>query len=82
MMHIAAGEFASRPFSGHVETSSRYGRLEVVQYGDLNNRTTDLAVVKIDPSGLNLHPLALGNSTGVQVGDTVHIGQWETEWGL
>jgi putative serine protease PepD len=34
--------------------------------------STDLAVIKIDPSGLNLHPLALGNSGAVQVGDTVY----------
>jgi putative serine protease PepD len=29
-------------------------------------------VIEIDPSGLNLHPLALGNSGSVQVGDTVY----------
>jgi putative serine protease PepD len=34
--------------------------------------STDLAVIKIDPSGLNLHPLALGSSSTVQVGDTVY----------
>jgi putative serine protease PepD len=34
--------------------------------------STDLAVIKIDPSGLDLHPLALGNSSGVKVGDTVY----------
>jgi putative serine protease PepD len=34
--------------------------------------STDLAVIEIDPSGLNLHPLALGNSGSVQVGDTVY----------
>jgi len=32
----------------------------------------DLAVVKVDPSGLNLHPLTLGDSSTVQVGDTVY----------
>ncbi|HEX6458320.1 MAG TPA: trypsin-like peptidase domain-containing protein [Thermoleophilaceae bacterium] len=32
----------------------------------------DLAVVKINPSGLNLHPLTLGDSSTVQVGDTVY----------
>ena len=32
----------------------------------------DLAVVKIDASGLDLHPLTLGDSTGVKVGDTVY----------
>jgi S1-C subfamily serine protease len=35
----------------------------------------DLAVLKIDPSGLGLHPLKLGSSRDVQVGDpTVAIG--------
>ncbi|HKN93050.1 MAG TPA: trypsin-like peptidase domain-containing protein [Thermoleophilaceae bacterium] len=32
----------------------------------------DLAVVKIDPSGLNLQPVTLGDSSSVQVGDTVY----------
>jgi S1-C subfamily serine protease len=37
--------------------------------------STDLAVLKIDPSGLNLKPLALGDSKNVQVGDpTIAIG--------
>ncbi|MDX6670842.1 MAG: hypothetical protein QOI91_1205 [Solirubrobacteraceae bacterium] len=37
--------------------------------------STDLAVLKIDPSGLNLKPLALGDSKHVQVGDpTIAIG--------
>jgi len=31
----------------------------------------DVAVIKVDPAGLNLHPLALGNSPGVSVGDAV-----------
>jgi S1-C subfamily serine protease len=35
----------------------------------------DLAVLKIDPSGLGLHPLRLGSSRDVQVGDpTIAIG--------
>jgi putative serine protease PepD len=34
--------------------------------------SSDLAVIKIDPSGLNLHPLTLGDSNNVQVGDTVY----------
>ena len=46
---IAAGEFASRATSGHVVTSSRLGRAEVLQYGQLHNRTTDLAVALIMP---------------------------------
>ena len=34
--------------------------------------STDLAVVKIDPSGLNLHPLTVGDSDAAKVGDTVY----------
>jgi putative serine protease PepD len=34
--------------------------------------TDDLAIVKIDPSGLDLKPLTLGDSSTVQVGDTVY----------
>jgi putative serine protease PepD len=34
--------------------------------------STDLAVIKIDPSGLDLHPLSLANSSTVKVGDTVY----------
>ena len=41
---ITAGEFASKPVSGHVVTSSRLGRAEVLQYGQLHSRNTDLAV--------------------------------------
>ena len=37
--------------------------------------STDLAVLSVDPSGLDLHPLALGNSSTIQVGDpTIAIG--------
>src|SRR2546423_7619162 len=32
------------------------------------DRSTDLALLKIDPKGANLHPLALGSSSGLQVG--------------
>ncbi|HEY2602649.1 MAG TPA: trypsin-like peptidase domain-containing protein [Thermoleophilaceae bacterium] len=32
----------------------------------------DLAVVKIDPSGLDLKPLTLGDSDNIQIGDTVY----------
>jgi putative serine protease PepD len=32
----------------------------------------DLAVIKIDPAGLNLKPVTLGDSSTVQVGDTVY----------
>jgi putative serine protease PepD len=34
--------------------------------------STDLAVIKIDPSGLDLHPLTLANSSNVKIGDTVY----------
>jgi len=33
--------------------------------------SNDLAVLRIQPDGLQLHPLTLGNSAGVQVGDPV-----------
>ena len=33
------------------------------------DESTDLAVLKVDPAGQQLHPLALGSSRGVQVGD-------------
>ena len=37
--------------------------------------STDLALLKVDPDGLDLAPLALGSSKGVQVGDpTIAIG--------
>jgi S1-C subfamily serine protease len=48
-----------------VETAKIVGR----------DRSTDLAVLKVDPDGLELHPLTLGSSKNVQVGDpTVAIG--------
>jgi len=46
---IAAGEFAGKPATGHVVTSTRLGRAEVVQYGQLNNRNSDLAIVLLMP---------------------------------
>jgi putative serine protease PepD len=33
------------------------------------DNATDAAVVKVDPSGLNLHPIKLGDSGSLQVGD-------------
>src|SRR3954452_7985464 len=55
-----------------------------VQFEDKQSRTarivgkdpsTDLAVLRVDPSGLDLHPLSLGDSSKAQVGDpTVAIG--------
>jgi S1-C subfamily serine protease len=39
------------------------------------DKSTDLALLKIDPKGADLHPLQLGASRGIQVGDpTVAIG--------
>ena len=39
------------------------------------DKSTDLALLKIDPKGVDLHPLALGSSRGLQVGDpTIAIG--------
>jgi len=39
------------------------------------DKSTDLALLKIDPKGADLHPLALGSSHGLQVGDpTIAIG--------
>jgi S1-C subfamily serine protease len=39
------------------------------------DKSTDLALLKIDPKGAGLHPLALGSSQGLQVGDpTIAIG--------
>jgi putative serine protease PepD len=32
---------------------------------------TDIAVLKVDPSGLTLHPLTVGSSASLQVGDSV-----------
>jgi len=46
---ISAGEFAGKTATGHVVTSTRLGRAEVVQYGQLNNRGSDLAVVLVMP---------------------------------
>ncbi|MDQ3742563.1 MAG: trypsin-like peptidase domain-containing protein [Actinomycetota bacterium] len=39
------------------------------------DRSSDLALLKVDPEGLDLRPLTLGSSAGVKVGDpTVAIG--------
>ncbi|HEX5620158.1 MAG TPA: trypsin-like peptidase domain-containing protein [Solirubrobacteraceae bacterium] len=34
---------------------------------------TDVAVIKVDPSGLTLHPLELGSSSALDVGDAVAV---------
>ncbi len=46
---IAASEFASKPTNGNIVTSSRIGRAEVMQYGQLHSRSNDLAVVLVMP---------------------------------
>jgi putative serine protease PepD len=35
------------------------------------DKATDIAVLKVDPAGLTLHPLALGSSSNLRVGDGV-----------
>jgi hypothetical protein len=45
---ITDGEFANKPVSGHI-ISSRLGRAEVRQYGQLHSRGSDLAVVMVIP---------------------------------
>lgn len=47
--HVTASDVASKPTSGHVIAGSRLGRVEVRQYGHLNNRNSDLAVVLVMP---------------------------------
>ena len=42
-------EFAGKTPSGSVVTSSQFGRAEMLQYGELNSRNYDLAVVLVMP---------------------------------
>src|SRR5262245_8820378 len=46
---ISAPSVAQLPPSGHVITSGRLGRVEVRQYGRLNSREQDVAVVMVMP---------------------------------
>jgi hypothetical protein len=65
---IAASEFASKPASGHVVTGSRFGRAEVLQYGQLNNRNTDLAVALImPPKGIGMGTQFIQDLTDVNL---------------
>jgi putative serine protease PepD len=69
--------------NGHIVTAAHVvdGASSVkVTFSDGTSRTatvvgkddaTDVAVLKIDPSGLTLHPLALGRSAGLTVGDAL-----------
>jgi hypothetical protein len=47
---IADGSISRLPVTTDVVTGGRQGRIEVVQYGTLNNRSTDLAVVLVFPA--------------------------------
>jgi putative serine protease PepD len=37
------------------------------------DQSTDIALLKVDPSGLTLHPLALGSSNSLSVGDALAV---------
>jgi putative serine protease PepD len=68
---------------GHVVTAAHVvenASSITVQFQDGTTRTaqvlgsdqaTDIAVLKVDPTGLTLHPLSLGSSSGLKVGDSV-----------
>ncbi len=65
---INAGEFASKATSGQVVTSSRWGRAEVLQYGQLHNRTSDLAVALImPPKGIGMGTQFLQDLTDINL---------------
>ncbi|MCX7313255.1 MAG: hypothetical protein WCG92_02900 [Hyphomicrobiales bacterium] len=65
---IAAGEFASKSVSGHVVRSSRLGRAEVLQYGQLHNRTNDLAVALVmPPKGIGMGTMFLQDLTDINL---------------
>jgi hypothetical protein len=65
---IASGEFASKATSGHVVRSSRLGRAEVLQYGQLHNRNTDLAVALImPPKGVGMGTQFLQDLTDINL---------------
>jgi hypothetical protein len=48
-LRLAAASLASLPVTGHVIESRRLGRIEVRQYGRLNNREVDVALVAVMP---------------------------------
>ena len=65
---ITAGEFASKPTSGHVVSSSRLGRAEVLQYGQLYNRTNDLAVALVmPPKGIGMGTMFLQDLSDINL---------------
>ena len=54
-LRLAAPSLAALPVSGHVVEGGRLGRVEVRQYGRLNSRETDLALVAVmPPRGIGL----------------------------
>jgi S1-C subfamily serine protease len=61
---------------GAVKVTVRLGDKKVVEAKILGKDTSsDLALLKVNPDGLDLHPLPLGSSKDVQVGDpTIAIG--------
>ena len=63
----------SRARRGHASSSPTSKTVEAKVEG--KDTSTDLALLKVDPDGLDLKPLALGTSKDVQVGDpTIAIG--------
>src|SRR5262245_26025517 len=52
---LAAPGLAHLPATGHVVRSSRFGRIEVRQYGRLHNRDVDLAILlAMPPKGIGM----------------------------
>lgn len=66
---VSPGTSASAGGSSSSEASSSNTRPATVVGEEANE---DLALIKIDPSGLNLKPLKLVSSKSVEVGDTVY----------
>jgi S1-C subfamily serine protease len=62
--------------AGAVKVTVQLADKKVVEAKVLGkDASSDLALLKVDPDGLNLRPLALGSSKNVQVGDpTIAIG--------
>ena len=57
---------------GATKVTVRFGDSKLLDAKILGrDRTTDLAVLKVDPKEIDLHPLRLGSAKDVQVGDPV-----------
>lgn len=81
--NAARESWMSQPVSWHILTAEHViedASSVMVKLQDGNVRTaralgrdssTDIALLKIDPSGLALHPLALGSLKSLEVGDRV-----------